>query len=464
MKDDKKSVCVMKKVEQKVFEFIAQYGLIKEGDNLLIALSGGPDSVFALYLLNRFKKKFRINLTALHFNHSLRGKESDDDQSFVSDFCEKLGVPCHFIKLDVKSYARTNKYSIEESARLLRYQNLQVYSAKLKCNKVVTAHNQNDNTETVLMNLLSGTGAGGFTGIPVKRGNIIRPLMCLTKEEILEYLNQSVIPFRIDSSNLQSDFKRNFIRNNVIPLLKEKVNPSLDAAVFRSSKTLESTLKTILSGVSRNAGKFIVYADEKLKISNALFEFQEESIAGEFLKESLARYYNYQFNYSDLSKLIKLSRAHRGKSVQLRGDFIAVKETDSIFIFKNSGIYEEQIHRLKEGSEIVIGKKRIGIKKVDRSEVRYSSKGNVEYISADKSDGMFILRKWKSGDRFIPLGMKEFKKVSDFLTGNRISSVEKKNQLLLVNRNNIVWIIGLRIDDRYKINPKTKKIYKLWMK
>lgn len=454
----------MKKIEQKVFEFIAQYGMIKEGDRLLIAVSGGPDSVFALYLLNRFKKKFKIDINALHFNHSLRGKESEDDQLFVFDLCEKLEVPCHFVKLDVKTHARSNKYSIEESARLLRYENLQNFSTKLKCNKIVTAHNQNDNTETVLLNLFSGTGAGGFTGIPVKRGNIIRPLMCLTKEEILDYLNRSGIPFRIDSSNLQSDFKRNYIRNNVIPLLKEKVNPSLDAAVFRSSKILEGTLKTVLSGTYKSAGKYITYKHDRLKINNNLFEFHEESVAGGLLKDYLARYYKYQFNYSDLTKLFKLSRTHRGKSVQLRKDLMAVKESDSIFILKKNVSNEELFYQLESGSEITVGKKRIGIIKVGRSHVRYNGEGDVEYISADKSDGMFILRKWKNGDRFIPLGMKGYKKVSDFLTGNKISSVEKKDQLVLTNRNNIVWIIGLRIDDRYKVNSKTKSIYKLWMK
>ncbi len=454
----------MKKIEQKVFEFIAQYGLIQEGDKLLIAVSGGPDSVFALYLLNRFKKKFKVDLTVLHFNHSLRGKESDDDQMFVSDLCKKLKVPCHFVILDVKTHASANKYSIEESARILRYENLQILSAKLKCNKIVTAHTQNDNTETVLLNLLSGTGAGGFTGIPIKRGSIIRPLLCLTKEEILEYLKQSGIQYRIDSSNLQSDFKRNFIRNNVIPLLKEKVNPSLDAAVFRSSKILEGTLKSILSGNYKKAGRYLKYENDRLKINNKLFELHEESVAGELLKDSLARYYKYQFYYSDFLKLIKLSRAHRGKSIQLRKDLIAVKESDSIFILTKSGRDEDFFFELELDSEISVGKKRIGIKKVDRSDVRYNGEGNVEYISADNSDGMFILRKWKSGDRFIPLGMKGYKKVSDFLTGNKISSVEKKNQLLLTNRNNIVWIIGLRIDDRFKVTSKTKKIYKLWMK
>ena len=166
----------MKATEQKVIGFINRYKLIIPGEKLLIALSGGPDSVFALYFLLKYLKKYKIELLAVHFNHNLRGKESNQDEKFCEKLCENLNVPFYSVQLYVKTFAKQNKLSIEEAARKLRYSNLIEIAKDFNCNKIVTAHNQSDNTETVLLNFFSGTGYSGFSGIPVQRENIIRPL------------------------------------------------------------------------------------------------------------------------------------------------------------------------------------------------------------------------------------------------------------------------------------------------
>ena len=204
----------MKSTEQKVLKFIEQFKLINKGDKILVS-SGGPDSVFALHFLFKFRKKYIIELLALHFNHGLRCKESDGDENFAKEFCEKLNVQFISQKLDVKSFAKKNKLSIEEAARLLRYKNLERIALKSGCTKIVTAHNQSDNTETILMNLFSGTGLSGLSGIRFEE-NIIRPLLCLGKQEILEYMNKEKINSRDDSSNLNDDFRRNYIHNRIL--------------------------------------------------------------------------------------------------------------------------------------------------------------------------------------------------------------------------------------------------------
>lgn len=453
----------MKRTEQKVIEFISHFKLIKPGDKLLVAFSGGPDSVFMLHFLYKFRRKYKVDLAAVHFNHLLRGKESDRDEEFAIKFCADYKIPIVSKKINVKSFAEKNKMSLEEAARNLRYDYLESLSRKLNCDKIVTAHNQSDNTETVLLNIFTGTGLNGFAGIPVVRNNIIRPLLSLSKKEIVDYLKNCKIPFRIDSSNLKSEYKRNFLRNKIIPLLKKNINPSIDQSVFRSAKILESTLPEIRKQIEKKSNRYFDYKNDKLTINNKLFEDLEEGIAGDALLKEVRNNFSIDLGYNDYKKLSRLALQHKGKTVQLGDGVEAIKETGFILLKKESAQKRKSTVELLPDSETELFGKTVGIEKCKRTDIRINNKRDVEFVNADKLQGMFILRKWKNGDRFIPLGMNNFKKVSDFLTDSKVSSVDKKNQLVLTNGNNIVWIVGLRIDDRFKINSQTKKIYKLWV-
>ncbi len=453
----------MKKTEQKVIEFISHYKLINPGEKLLVAFSGGPDSVFMLHFLYKFRIKYKVDLAAVHFNHLLRGKESDKDEEFAIKFCDDYKIPMVSKKINVQSFAKKNKMSLEEAARNLRYYYLETICRKLKCDKIVTAHNQSDNTETVLLNIFSGTGLNGFAGIPVVRNNIIRPLLSLSKKEIVDYLKNMKIPYRIDSSNLKSDFKRNFLRNKIIPALKKNLNPSIDQSVFRSSKILESALPEIRKLVEKKSNRYFDFDNDRLTIDINLFEDFEEGIAGDALLKAVRQKFSIDLGYNDYSKLFRLALQHKGKSVQLGAGVRAIKEDGFILLKKETAQKRKSIVELLPDSETELFGKTVGIEKCKRTDIRINNKRDVEFVNADKLQGMFILRKWKKGDRFIPLGMNNFKKVSDFLTDSKVSSVDKENQLVLTNRNNIVWIVGLRIDDRFKINLHTKKIYKLWV-
>ncbi len=454
----------MKKTEQKIIEFISRHQLIKSGDKLLVAFSGGPDSVFALYFFNKFRQKYKIDIQAVHFNHLLRGKESDKDEIFALEFCSKYKIPIHSRKIDVKSFANRNKMSTEEAARTLRYTYLDSLSKELKCNKIVTAHNQSDNTETVLLNIVSGSGLNGFTGIPIVRGNIIRPLLCLSKKEIMDFLEKNKIPFRVDSSNLKSDYKRNYLRNKVIPLLKSNINPSIDSAVFRSSKILESALQSLRKELEKKSIRYFDFKDNKLRIDIRLFEDFDLAFAGDLLRKVFKSYFNLEFDFSCFEKLSRLAHQQKGKSAQLGGDLKTMKEKGFILIEQPSSLNSESAVKISAGSTAKLFDKKIGIEKINRTKLLLNKNRNIEFVDGSKLNGMFILRRWKSGDRLIPLGMKNFKKVSDFLTDSKVSSSDKKNQLVLTNGNNIVWVVGLRIDDRFKINSQTIKIYKLWVK
>lgn len=453
----------MKRTEQKVLKFIEQQKLINTGDRILIAFSGGPDSVFALNFLNKFRKKYKIELLALHFNHGLRGKESDDDEKFAMEFCKKLDVPFISQKLDVKRFAKRNKLSVEEAARLLRYKNLEKISVKRIFNKIITAHNQSDNTETILMNFFNGTGLSGLSGIPIRRENIIRPLLCLSKQEIVEYLDKEKINSRFDSSNLNDDFRRNYIRNGILPLIKLKLNPRIDEAVFRSSQNLSNALHLNEMLIEYLQSKFVSHHRNALSVQIQLSDLFNGEIPGEFLKTILKSHFNHQFEFDDYVKINSLVKNQKGKQVQLASNLVALRESDCIRIEKIKKRSASKFE-LEAGDKIDIDSHTIGIELANIEDVKFGKNGRIEFISAENLSKKFILRLWKPGDKFKPLGMTNLKKVSDFLTDEKISSSERKNQFVLLNRNQIVWIVGLRIDDRVKLNSRTKKIYKLWVK
>jgi len=453
----------MKKTEQKVLRFIEQNKLISAGDKILVAFSGGPDSVFALHFLDKFKRKYKVDLHAVHFNHGLRGKESDADEIFSKEFCKKRSIPLDVVKLNVKSFSAKNKISIEEAARNLRYNNLLKLTEKTGSTKIVTAHNQSDNTETILLNLFSGTGFSGFSGIPIQRGNIIRPFLCLTKQEISNYLEHEKISFRIDSSNMKDDYKRNYIRNRILPLVRLKLNPAVDEALFRSSKNFENTLFLNHKLIDHIIAEYVTHNSNAVSFPLLFADLFEGTIPGDILKIIFKRYLKHEFEYDDYLKINSLIQKQKGKKIQLSKKLIASREEESIRIELGSKTSNNNF-ALKTGDQINLGSKVIGIELAKSENVQFKNNGKVEFISADGMNENFILRTWKFGDKFKPLGMKNFKKVSDFLTDLKISVSERKNQLVLTNRNQIVWIVGLRIDDRYKLNSKTKKIYKLWVK
>ncbi len=452
----------MKRVEQKVLKFVDQYKLIDPGDKILVAFSGGPDSVFALNFLKKYSRKFKIELVAVHFNHGLRGEESDTDEKFARDFCESNDIKIEVEKLNVKSFAKKNKLSVEEAARKLRYENLESIAKKLKCNKIVTAHNQSDNTETILMNLFSGTGLAGLSGIPVQRGKIIRPFLCVTKQEIMEALQESGIGFRVDSSNFSNDFKRNFVRNRILPLIREKINPSIDEALFRSARNVESSSLLSEKLLDLPTRKYVTAKNGIVKIKTSLSELFGGKFPGEILKLTLQKYFEHEFGYDDFEKINSLTGKQKGKRVHLSKNLIAYREEKEIRIEEAKATSNREL-KIEVGAHVTIGSKTFGVELEKNMNVKWSSDKKIEFISGDNLENSFEIRTWKEGDRFKPLGMKGVKKVSDFLTDEKVPTSERKKQLVMLNRNQIVWVVGLRIDDRFKLNSKTKKVYKLWM-
>ncbi|MFH0735308.1 MAG: tRNA lysidine(34) synthetase TilS [bacterium] len=452
----------MKKTDEKVINFIKNNYLIEKGDKIVVALSGGADSVFLLHFLVKYQKKYNIQISVLHVNHQLRGDDADNDEMFCFELCKKMGIGFNSVKINVKEYSIKEKRSIEEAARDLRYNEFIKEKEKLGFNKVATAHNLDDNAETILQRLIEGTGLKGLCGIPVKRDNIyIRPVLCLTKSEIVNYLNYYNINFRIDLTNNKNDYTRNYLRNEIIPLIS-KLNVSFANSISHTSQIFSGFYSVILEKVNYLTDKNINFTTGKLFISNELFRLENDSICGEVLKLAFEKYLNYNFEYDDFINIKKITGLQVGKIIKLKGAFEVIKERENIVIYKFFEA-EKTEKIIKIGELFNFEDKILKLELVEKSSINIEKNDLYEYISADNCDEEFFVRVWKEGDSFIPLGLNSFKKLSDFLTEQKCSSLDKKKQLLLINRNNITYVIGLRIDERYKITNKTQKVLKIWI-
>lgn len=451
----------MNATEQKVIRFISENNLILSGDRILIGLSGGPDSVFLLHFLNKFQKKFRIEIGAAHVNHLLRGKESDRDELFCKTICREISIPFFSIRKKVKSYSLKHKISLEAAGRKVRYDFFEKISNQHRYNKIATAHNADDNTETVLLNLIKGAGLKGISGIPIKRKNIIRPILVLSKNEILNYLENNLFEYRTDSSNLSNEYERNFLRNEIIPLIQKNINPAITNSVLNTSINLQR-LNAGLSEISANLkSKITVIPGVKVSIPVGFIVDENEFISSYLIKEIVDENFSVKFESNDIKKILLLVNKTSGKSEELSDKLVGYRERDKIIIKKKSGESTHDNKIISVGDKIKINGRVFSILKYKFEKVQLSSSKNIEYISADKLKDNFIIRNWRKGDKFYPIGMKGSKKVSDYLNDIKINSFEKKDQLVLENDGKIVWIIGQRLDDRFKLKSNSKKVLKL---
>ena len=451
-----------KTTEQKVIKFILAKKLIQEKDKILVALSGGPDSVFLLDVLNKYKRRFDIELGTFHLNHNLRGKDSDEDE----DFCKKLAlsydIPFFRSSKNVSLFAKKNRLSLEEAGRDVRYKELMKVAKQNKFTKIATGHTLDDNAETMLLNFIKGSGLNGLSGIREKRDIIIRPILSLSKDEILDYLHGKKMNYRIDNSNLQNDYQRNYLRNEIIPLIRKKLNPQFDAAASRTAENMKNISSFVNDEVKKNLEDCSIFRNDSLIINCKKIKNLNEYLLGSFFQFAANKYFNIELEQKNIADLQKLLYKQTGRRLNLVNEIVAVKERNAIIIFnrKLNNIVEKDT-LIKIGDKKKIGNNVISISQVSKTEIDYNNSQKKEYIDAEKIKGSLLLRRWKSGERFHPLGMKDTKKVSDFLNEQKVQSNNKKMQLVLTESGNIVWIIGIRIDNRYRLTEKTSKVLEL---
>jgi tRNA(Ile)-lysidine synthase len=451
----------MNRTEQSVLDFISRNKLLSEDDKILVALSGGADSVFLLNFLLKFRRKLKIEIAAYHLNHLIRKKAAFDDEQFCSEFCSKQDIPFFLERVDVRAVAKRDKISVEEAGRNTRYLSLEKISEEKDFNKIATGHNINDNTETVLLNLFKGTGIRGISGIPIIRGKIIRPILSISKEEIKEYLTEAGIPYRTDRSNLIDSHERNFLRNQIIPRIRGKINPSLDETIFRSSRVFRN-ISNYIEKKTAEALPGLLEEDENVKIRIDKLKETEPELLQDLIKTIIERNFLIQLSFNDTLAVVSLFEKTTGKGVNIPGKIRAVREREHLIIYNVKQHFSTYIE-IMTGDHCRINEKTLFIQKWSESVVLTGNK-NEEFISGDNLGDSFIIREWKDGDRFIPFGMNGSMLVSDFLNSLKIPSFEKKEKLVLTNEKDIIWVIGHRINDKFKIKPETQRVLKLCLK
>jgi len=451
----------MKTTEQKVLKFIKEKALLEKSDKILVAFSGGPDSVFLLYVLNKFKKKLEVEIVACHVNHGLRGTSAKEDEEFCRKFSNKVGIEFYPVRKNVRKVSERKSISIEEAGREVRYSEFQKLLKKIGYNKIATAHTADDNAETVLLNLIKGAGLKGISGIPIQRGNIIRPVISVTKREILDYLKRKNIEYCLDQTNFDDVFERNFLRNQVIPLIKSRLNNQFVETLFNSSEIFRNYHDFVQEKIEEHTKSSTRFNNGELFISLKFAENMHPALKGEFFKTAIERNFLVQPVFNDIKSLNLLVGFQKGKKVNLSNNLVAVKERDGILIRKDEHVSQTKLTKVFIGKENFVGGAKITLSPQEKKNIAFSADKSCEFISCDKIKGPIYVRNWQNGDKFIPLGMEGYKKVSDFLTDCGIAASEKKKQLVLINKNCIVWLIGLRIDNRFKINPKTRRFLRL---
>lgn len=435
---------------RKLVRHIEKEDLFYRNEKLLIAVSGGLDSVVLLHLLF----KMEVDCVVAHCNFRLRGKDSDGDEVFVRQLAEKYQYPFYSTVFDTTDYAKEKSISIEMAARDLRYDWFESIRQESNCQHILTAHHADDVIETILINLARGTGIHGLTGIKAKIGHLIRPLLPFSREELKAYAIDNELEFREDYTNAQTDFVRNKIRHQIIPVL-EGINPGIRKTMTENVGRFRDIESIYNKEIAGKRPSFIDQDGDRLLILIA--ELKKLTAPNSHLYEFLNP---FGFHGRDVANIVESLDAISGKmfyseKYQLLRDreYLVLTEREE----KETGEYE-----LSENGQTIVNKQEFECCIFERSsDFKFSTDSHIACFDADKLTFPLKLRKWQEGDVFHPIGMKGRKKLSDYFIDNKFSLSDKEAAWFLVSGDDIIWLVGHRMDDRYKITKATHSICKI---
>jgi tRNA(Ile)-lysidine synthase len=429
----------------KVERYIEKHKLLKTSELYLVALSGGADSVALLLLL----KNAHFNVHAAHCNFRLRGEESDRDEAFCVELCQRLGVELHRAHFDTREYAELHKVSIEMAARELRYKWFEQLRQDIGAAGICVAHHRDDSVETVLLNLVRGTGLRGLTGIQPRYGNILRPLLCVSRAEIEAFLAEKGQKYVTDSTNLEADVRRNIVRLEVLPLLR-KLNPAVAENIQRTAENLVEAQQVLNVAIAKINGSNI------LNLSDIEIYDSSEYLAFEWLKK-------YGFNGNQVRQILE---AETGKIISSMTGYDVLKDRGRLIVepalepFKPMRIPEEGTYVMGGSDAEFVGKntenKTLRVRKMP---VYVSKDPHIATLDATKVSFPLTVRRVEEGDWMQPYGMKGRKLLSDLMTDLKMTVFEKRRQLVVVDSQGvIVWAIGLRIADFVAVSDATTTV------
>jgi tRNA(Ile)-lysidine synthase len=420
---------------------------------LLLTVSGGMDSMVLLDVV----LKGGYECEAAHCNFNLRGEESDGDEQLVRDECEKRGVTLHVKSFDTKGYASEHGISIEMAARDLRYEWFNSLLRERGLDFMVTAHHGDDAIETFFLNLVRGTGIRGLSGMKFVNGKVLRPLLDLSRHDVEDYAERNNIPYRHDKSNDEVKYLRNKVRHEILPRFKE-MNASFFSTMTGNLKRLAEVEELLESEVKRFRDESVV--EEHGRVLIPLMRIEEHPQKSAILYELLRP---YGFNSKTIGDIIKSISGIPGKQFYSPTHRL-IRDRFNFILFENKEVSDDETYIDSETvsiSEPVSLEFRIFEKPAGYT---FSTDPLIAHFDAGLVDFPLVLRHWRQGDTFRPLGMKGFKKLSDFFTDLKLSIADKEEVWVLLSGDDILWVAGLRIDDRYKVTNRTKKILEIKLK
>ena len=450
-------------MKSKVLDFIRKKKLLKKGDSVVLGVSGGADSICMLKILSDAQKRRDISLYVLHINHQIRGAEADEDAAFVKRACTKFKVPHRVVSVDVPRIAEEQGLSLEEAGRMVRYQEFSDYAYEVGANKIAVAHNSNDNAETVLMNLARGTGIKGLSGIAPKRkmedskGNtieVIRPILCLTRKEIEEYLKENEIEYRNDSTNDSTDYTRNKIRLEIMPIL-ENINDNAMQNITNASNELANTTEYIEKDVEDAYEEFVTEKDGKLFLSDKAFSLDPVVFTGVIRK----MIENTAGKLKDITRIhvgdvVSLSEKQVGKKIDLPYSIVAEREYEGISIYSEANESTSQ----EDEKEVIVSFEDDDFDKENIEELKYT-----KWLDYDKINDV-VVRTQKKDDYIVIDDKGSKKKLKKYFVDEKIPRRDRDNVLLVADGSHILWVVGHRISEAVKVTPETKKVIKLTYK
>lgn len=452
----------MDNIVDRIAKTIDDNRLLKRGDSVLVALSGGPDSVALLNFLDRLKSKYRIRLTAAHLDHGIR-PEASEEREFCRNLCLKIKIKFHSKKVDVLKLAEKERLTVEEAGRKARYEYFHYLCKRFGYTRIATGHHSDDSVETILFNMARGSGLRGLSGISPRRGNIIRPLIEIEKNEILEWLDDQRIAYVLDSSNLSLEYARNRIRRKILPEL-EKLNPSARQNILRLAKNaaeeiefIDSTVVSVYEEAVLKTGK------SKIVLDLGKLKDYDWNVKKKVVSEAYGRLSGrfYRPPSKTISRAEDVFGGRNGTMAPLGRDIWIEKSQNRICVFRRG------IRRKKFKLAIP------GVTRIPYSDLYFDSKllkrSNVKKLKTDSHVALLDNAKmkdvsigyWKNGDRIRPFGMSGSKLLSDIFIDRKISSFERKEIPLVTAGGKIAWIAGVMISDDFKVGRGTKEILKI---
>jgi len=439
------------------------------GESVLIAVSGGVDSMTLLDIMARMAPVMKLQLGVAYFDHELRGEASQEDANFVSEQARIRGLKVYIGHGDVKRLAAERKLSIEDAARRSRYYFLERIARRHNYSVVMTGHSADDNAETVLLNLLRGSGVTGLAGMPPVRPlgkgiTVARPLLWAGREEIQAYAEEVGLQWREDETNRSARFTRNRIRHELIPVLKE-YNPGI-IGTLNSTADIMRGVEQFLGHSVRIAAKRVVASrsSEVVELNLSQLKHYLPTIQAELVQRIVSKNFeSAPISYSAIERVLGLLWKESGSRAELVGGISAVRDRDTLIIRRDPPPFVPIEKTFDQGEVVELGRQRLVTKLLPNEGIQFSNKRHIEYLDADRLPKHLVVRSWREGDRFRPLGMEGEKKLSDFLIDVKVPVDKKRDVLVVADGDTIAWVCGYRIDERFKVGPETTNVLKLEM-